>query len=135
MPRRRRVWPVEARAAGTGGTVRAVALYALSCVVVIGLSGGVLTAVFETGPARSAVWVSAGVALVVQMVAFGIARILANGGNAIAGWGLGAVICLLSLVIYGFASRAIGLPLSASLLSLATYYSLTELIEAPFLFL
>ena len=121
--------------AGKAGNARAIALYALCCVVVIGLAGGVLTAVFEAGPARSAVWVSAGVALVVQVVAFGIARILANGGNAIAGWGLGAVICLASLIIYGFVSRAIGLPLSASLLSLATYYSLTELIEAPFLFL
>ncbi len=121
--------------AGESGTVRAFTLYALCCVVVIGLAGGVLMAVFETGPARTAVWVSAGVALVVQMVAFGIARILANGGNAIAGWGLGAVICLVSLIIYGFASRASGLPLNAALLSLATYYSLTELIEAPFLFL
>jgi F-type H+-transporting ATPase subunit a len=60
------------------------------------------------------VWVSAGVALVVQLVAFGIARTLADGGNGIAGWGLGAVICLLVLVVYGFASRALGLPQSAA---------------------
>lgn len=118
-----------------GGARRAFTLYALSCVVVIGLAGGVFTAVFDAGPARQAVWVSAGVALVVQLVAFGIARALANGGNGIAGWGLGAVICLLALIVYGFASRAIGLPQNAALLSLATYFSLTELIEAPFLFL
>ena len=121
--------------AGTSGSLRALALYALGCVVVIGLAGGVLTAVFGTGPARSAVWVSAGVALVVQVVAFGIARTFANKGHGIAGWGLGAVICLISLIVYAFAIQVAGLPQSAALLSLATYYSLTELIEAPFLFL
>jgi hypothetical protein len=120
---------------GKDNSARAFTLYALTCFVVVGLAGGVFTAVFDAGPARTAVWVSAGVALVVQLVAFGIARTLANGGNGIAGWGLGAVICLLALIVYGFASRAMGLPQNAALLSLATYFSLTELIEAPFLFL
>ena len=120
---------------GTRSSRRAFTLYALSCVVVIGLAAGVFTAVFDAGAARTAVWVSAGVALVVQLVAFGIARTLAKGGNGIAGWGLGAVICLLVLIVYGFSSRALGLPQNAALLSLATYFSLTELIEAPFLFL
>ena len=49
--------------------------------------------------------VSALVALVVQLVAFAIARILADGGNAIAGWGLGAVICFVVLIVYGFVCR------------------------------
>ena len=120
---------------GPRSKARAFTLYALSCVVVIGLAAGAFTALYSAGPARLAVWVSAGLALVVQLVAFGIARTLADGGNGIAGWGLGAVICLLVVVVYGFASRALGLPQSAALLSLATYFSLTELIEAPFLFL
>jgi hypothetical protein len=114
---------------------RAFLLYGLSCVVVIGLAGGVFTAVYGAGPALRAVWISAIVALVVQLVAFAIARTLADGGNGIAGWALGAVICLLVLIVYGFASRALGLPPNAALLSLATFFSLTELIEAPFLFL
>ena len=114
---------------------RASLLYALACVVVIGLAAGVFTAVYGGGPDLLAVWVSAGLALVVQLIAFAIARILADGGNGIAGWGLGAFICLVVLIVYGFASRALGLPPNAALLSLATYFSLTELIEAPFLFL
>ena len=114
---------------------RALLLYGLSCVVVIGLAGGVFTAVYGAGREMQAVWVSALVALVVQLVAFAIARTLADGGNGIAGWALGAVICLLVLIVYGFASRALGLPPNAALLSLATFFSLTELIEAPFLFL
>ena len=116
-------------------TGRAVLLYGLSSAMVIGLTGGVFTAVYGSAPDRMAVWVSAIVALVVQLVAFGIARAMADEGHGIAGWGLGAVICLIALIIYGFASRALGLPSNAALLSMATYFSLTELIEAPFLFL
>jgi hypothetical protein len=43
------------------------------------------------------------------------------------------VICLVALVAYGFVSRALGLPSNAALLSLATFFFLTELIEPPFL--
>ena len=114
---------------------RGLLLYALSCSVVIGLAGGVLSSIYAESAARTAVWVSALLALVVQTVAFTIARILADRGNGIAGWGLGAAICFAVLVVYGFASRALGLPQTAALVSLATYFSLTELIEAPFLFL
>lgn len=117
------------------GMGRAFLLYALSCLVVIGLAAGVFTSVYGSGKALQAVWVSAVLALVVQLIAFAIARTLANSGNGIAGWGLGAFICLVVLIVYGFASRALGLPPNAALLSLATYFSLTELIEAPFLFL
>lgn len=112
---------------------RAVLMYGLACVVAIGLAGGVFTAVFGTAPERQAVWVSALVALVVQLVAFALARSMVEGGHGIAGWGLGAVICLVALVVYGFASRALGLPSNAALLSLATYFFLTELIEPPLL--
>ena len=114
---------------------RAVLLYGLSSTVLIGLAGGVFTAVYGSAPARMAVWISALVALVVQLVAFGIARAMAEEGHGMAGWGIGAVICLVALIVYGFASRALGLPSDAALLSMATYFSLTELIEAPFLFL
>ena len=112
---------------------RGLTLYTLACVVTIGLAGGVFTAVYTAAPERSAVWVSALVALVVQVVAFAIARLLADGGHGIAGWGLGAVICLIALVVFGFVSRALGLPSNAALLSLATYFFLTELIEPPLL--
>jgi hypothetical protein len=117
----------------TTGMGRGLALYALCSVLVIGLAGAVLTAVYGSAPDRQAVWVSAGIALLVQVIAFAIARLLAAGGNGIAGWGLGAVICLTVLVIYGFVSRALGLPSNVALLSLATFFFLTELIEPPLL--
>lgn len=85
------------------------------------------------GAARQAVFVSAGVALVLQLLAFVVARLFAASGNGIAGWSLGAVVCIVSLVIYGFVVRAIGLPSDAAMISLATFFFLTEVIEPPFL--
>jgi hypothetical protein len=112
---------------------RGLTLYALGCVVLIGLAGGVFTAIYGSAAERLARWVSAVVALVVQLVAFAIARMLSDGGRGIAGWGIGALICFVALVVFGFASRALGLPSNAALLSLATYFFLTELIEPPLL--
>lgn len=112
---------------------RGLTLYALGCVVLIGLAGGVFMAIYGSSAERSAIWVSAVVALVVQLVAFAIARMMSDGGRGIAGWGIGALICFAALVVFGFASRALGLPSNAALLSLATYFFLTELIEPPLL--
>ena len=115
------------------GMGRGLALYALACVVAIGLAAGVLAVVYGSPAERRAVMVSAIVALVVQVIAFAIARLLAGRGSAIAGWGLGAVICFAVLVVYGFVSRALELPSNAALVSLATFFFLTELIEPPLL--
>lgn len=112
---------------------RAMALYALGCLLAIGLAGAVLAMVWDSPLDRRAVLVSATVALVVQMIAFAIARLMAAGGNGVAGWALGAAICLVVLVIHGFVSRGLGLPSNVALLSLATFFFLTELIEPPLL--
>ena len=112
---------------------RSLALYALGCLVLIGLTAAILAVVWGSPLERQAVLVSAVVALVVQMVAFAIARLLAAGGNGVAGWALGAVICVTALVIYGFVCRGLGLPSNVALLSLATFFFLTELIEPPLL--
>ncbi len=108
-------------------------LYGLASFVVIGLAAGVFLAIYPGPSARNAVVTSALVALVIQVVAFAIARLLAQNGNGIAGWGLGAMICFAALVIFGFVSRSLGLPTDVALLSLATFFFLTELIEPPLL--
>jgi hypothetical protein len=112
---------------------RALGLYGLACMVAIGFAASVLCLVYSGSSEQRAVVVSALVALVVQMIAFAIARLLAGTGSAIAGWGLGALICFAALVVYGFVSRALGLPSNAALVSLATFFFLTELIEPPLL--
>lgn len=114
-------------------TRRALGLYGLLCVVVIGIACAVFITMYGETADRRAVLVSAVTALVVQSIAFAIARGFAARGEGIAGWTLGAAICLVSLVIYGFVGRSIGLPSNAALLSLATFFFLTELIEPPLL--
>ncbi len=115
------------------GVGRGVALYGLASFLAIGLAAGVLILVYGSPAERVAVMWSAMFALVVQLVAFAIARLLSDQGKGIAGWGLGAAICLVALVIFGFVSRAFGIPQSAALVSLATFFFLTELIEPPLL--
>ena len=117
---------------------RGLLLYGLASGIAIGLAGGVFIAVYARAEDRGAILVSAGLAWVVQVMAYVVARLVAesgtqSGGNLFMGWGLGAVICMLVLVVYGFVCRALGLPPNAALLSLATFFFLTELIEAPLL--
>ena len=111
------------------GMGRGLALYALACVLAIGLSGAVFAAVYDAPAERRAVLLSAVVALVVQLIAFAIARLLAERGNAIAGWALGAFVCFTALIVYGFVSRAFGVPQNSALLSLATFFFLSVLMD------
>ena len=112
---------------------RGLALYALCSVVLIVMAGAVLTGIYGSSADRRAIWASAVIGLVIQLIAFAIARLMAGTGNGVAGWALGAVICITALIIYGFVSRALGLPSGTAMLSLATYFFLTELIEPPLL--
>lgn len=111
---------------------RAIRLYALAAFLVIGVAAGAFAFAYD-GLARQAVLLSAAVAFVLQLLAFAVARLLAANGHGIAGWGLGAIVCLVSLVVYGFVCRAAGLPTDAGMISLATFFFLTEVIEPPFL--
>ena len=115
------------------GLGRGLAFYGLACVLAIGIAAGLFVTYYPATLERRAVVTSAIVALVIQLIAFVIARRMADKGNAIAGWGLGALICFTSLIAYGFVSRSLGLPSNAALLSLATFFFLTELIEPPLL--
>ena len=117
----------------TGNFGRAMLFYALASGTAIALAAGVFTAVYTAPAERSAVWLSAAVGLVVQLATFGMARLMGERGHGIAGWGLGAVVCFVALIVFGLVSRALGLPSNAALLSLATFFFLTELIEPPLL--
>jgi len=112
---------------------RGLTLYFLASLLVVGVAAAVFVVVYPAPVERRTVGLSALVALVVQLVAFAFARILADKGNAIAGWVLGAAVCFTVLIVYGFICRSLGLPPTAAMLSLATFFFLTELIEPPFL--
>lgn len=119
---------------GQGGRLgRAIAIYAGASGAIIALAAGVFMLVYGGGAERQAVWTSAGVAFAVQLVAFAIARLMAQVNHGIAGWGLGAIIALVTLVLYGVIVRGTTLPEGVALVSLATFLFITELIEPPLL--
>ncbi len=103
--------------------------------LLVALAGAVLSVVYKGSAERSAVWISAAVAMLVQVAAFVLAREMAERGLGFAGWGAGAAICFVALIAFGLVTGPFGLPQRAALISLATYFTLTELIEGPFLFL
>lgn len=112
----------------------ALPLYALLSAAVMLLAGLFLALAFRsTDRSLEAVLVSAVVVLVVQVGAFALAQRFARRGQAIAGWGVGALISMGTLVAFGFLAGAVGLPRTVALLSLATFLFLTELIEPPLL--
>lgn len=99
---------------------------------VLGTAWGITRLVPRAAVTR-AVWVSAGVALVVQLGAFTLAR-AAQPANVVAGWGAGMLLRMLALAIYGLlVVRALGLEMQPALLSLAGFFFITTVIEPVFL--
>ena len=112
--------------------MRAGVLYVLSCVVVVALLGAIAWS-FLDGAARHAMMLSGGVVVLVQLIAFTVARLLLR-KNVLLGWGLGSVLRLVVLialaVIVAKTSRAMMTP---ALLSFVGFLFVTTIIEPIFL--
>ena len=102
--------------------------------VVICCGGAWLVTLAIPGPeVARAVWTSAVVVLIVQPVAFQLVR-LPGPQNVIAGWGIGAMLRGLVLVVFGFFGvKALGLAMEPALLSMAGFFFLSTVIEPVFL--
>ncbi len=87
-----------------------------------------------TDPAgHRAMLTSAGLAILVQMVAFALARALVR-KNLLLGWGLGSVLRLVALVGYALLqAKAWHGPLVPALLSFVAFLLVTTLFEPVFL--
>jgi hypothetical protein len=120
-------------AAGGASGVKAWALYALATIPLVVAAGWLLTLAFSGPRDAAAIWLSAGVAVAVQLAAFAVTRALAP-QNLVAGWGVGSLLRFLSLVIYALlAVKVLGVAPAAALVSLATFLFLSTLIEPLFL--
>jgi hypothetical protein len=85
-----------------------------------------------TGEVSRAIWTSVGVALVVQVLALLVGRSFGK-DRILIGWGMGALLRLLAVLVYAFAIiPALNLPLAPALLSLVAILFVTTLFE-PFL--
>ncbi len=85
-----------------------------------------------SGEMSRAIWTSVGVAVVVQVLAVLIGRSFGK-DRLLVGWGMGALLRLLAVLVYGFAViPALGLQMAPALLSLVVILFVTTLFE-PFL--
>jgi hypothetical protein len=109
--------------------VKAQALFATVSLALIALSAWLLTLAYPSDSGRRAVWTSAVVAFMVQLVAFAVVR-FAPRKHVIAAWGAGAVLRVLALAIYALAVvSAAGLERTPALISLAAFFFVTMLVE------
>jgi hypothetical protein len=107
-------------------------LYTASCVISIALLGAIAWS-FVDPAGRSALLVSAVLAVAVQVVGFTVARLLVR-KNLMLGWGLGSALRLLSVVVYALVvAKVWGAPLTAALLSFVGFLFVTTVFEPIFL--
>ena len=107
-------------------------LYAASCVVAVALIGAIAWS-FLDGQGRHAMILSAGLAVVVQVVAFAVARLLLR-KNVMLGWGVGSALRLVVLVVYAVVMAKVAREsLTPALLSFVGFLFVTTVIEPIFL--
>jgi uncharacterized membrane protein len=107
---------------------RLLAFAAIAAALTAG-TAAIMTAVWSTPAEERAIWLSAAIAFVVQMLAFGVASLVRR-DQALVGWGLGAIMRLVTLSVYALVFvKALGLPATAALVSLATFFFLSTLVE------
>lgn len=108
---------------------KALARYGLLVVAVAGLGGAVLSLAFRGPGERSAVWISAGFAVLLQLVAFAVARAAGRAGIT-ARMGAGMLVRFLGLVGYALlVALAWRLPPVAALITLAALLFASSLLE------
>jgi hypothetical protein len=103
------------------------------CASMIGILAWTVTAAFGDAAADRAVWVSAVIAVVVQVGSFAVIWPIVT-KNPIAGWGVGSLIRFAAVLIHGFAGvKVLALPIGPALLSLVAFLFVTMLVEPFFL--
>ena len=109
--------------------MRATAAFALVSLALNLFLAWILGLVFASAVDRRSIWVSAGIAYAVQLIAFSVAR-LSTAGNVMAGWGIGVLMRLLTLAVYALVVvKAYDLEPTAALISLATFFFVSTLVE------
>jgi hypothetical protein len=112
--------------------VKSYAGFAGACVAIIAIIGA--AAALFTGPeARQAILASGLVALVVQLAAFSVTRLL-QPAHAMVGWGIGSGMRFIALVLYALVVAKLWQPpVAAALLSFVGFLFVTTLVEPLFL--
>ena len=108
--------------------MRAFVEYAASCILIIAIIGAIAW-IFTDRAGHQVVLVSAGLAFVVQLVSFLMARLIQR-RNLLLGWGIGSVLRLVALVLYAVViARLWRAPIGPALLSFVTFLFVTTVVE------
>lgn len=112
--------------------MKRVAQYVVLSIGIIGAMGAIAS-VFTAGQSREAVWASASLAFVVQMVAFTVVRLMPP-QQVVVGWGLGAALRLVAVLMYGLVVATVWrAPVAPALLSFVGFLFVTMVVEPVFL--
>jgi hypothetical protein len=107
--------------------------YGLATVGIIAGAGALLAVGFRGPGDMPAIVLSAGVVLALQLITFSILTLVPE-RQIMAGWGVGTLLRLVTLVAYGFlVAKVLAMPVVAALISMATFLFLSTLIEPLFL--
>ncbi|MGH7711758.1 MAG: hypothetical protein ACREOG_10775 [Gemmatimonadaceae bacterium] len=116
--------------------MKATLLFALTTAALALLGAALLAQIFGEPRSSAAVWTSAVLAIAVQIATYGIARRYALKRDVMTGWGIGALIRVTVLVVYGalfFGPWSLGIPLEPALLSFALFVFASTVVEPLFL--
>jgi len=103
------------------------------CLTVIAGLAAVLGVFYRSAAERKAIWVAAGVALVIQLAAFAAVR-AGSTKHVMVGWGAGIGIRFSAFLVWGLVGVSqLELPQGAALLSMASFLFVTTVIEPLFL--
>ncbi len=115
------------------GLLRAIALFAVAQLVVLGLVGAALGWFFRVPGDRSAIITAAWVALGVQLLTFAIVK-LAGRDQVIAAWGLGVLVRFAVVALWAFLIvPALGLAATPALIALVSFFFVSTVVEPLFL--
>src|SRR4051812_41033035 len=106
---------------------RAIAIYALVLLAIVGAGGAALSLAFSTAGAGRAISLSGAVVLVVQLGGFIALRGLGS-GRVMVGWGMLAILRVVTMVLFAvLVARLMHPGLVPGLVSMATFFFLSTL--------
>ena len=112
---------------------RALAFAAVTALITLGGAWAILALHGGASTIARTIWVSAALALVVQVGAFFVIWPIVT-KNPVAGWGVGSLIRFATLLVYAFVGvNLLGLESGPALISFAGFLFVTMLVEPFFL--
>jgi hypothetical protein len=108
-----------------------MARFGFFLVALIAVTGWMLAKGFTSTADRHAILISGVLAATVQMTTYGLIQLAGRRNAVLAGWGMGAILRGLSLILYGLIfAKLLGLPLAAALTSFAVFLFASMLLES-----